>query len=61
MNITSVGAVTSAITVLWILAALVATAAVATGLISFFVENHAVRVRQHLSIPTYYGRLVTAH
>lgn len=61
MSIISVGAVTSAIVALWIIAGLVATAAVATGIVNFFVENHAVRVQKHLSIPAYYGRLVTAH
>lgn len=61
MSIISTGAVTSAITALWIIAGLVAFAAIATGLVTFFVENHAVRVSQRLSIPTYYGRLVTAH
>jgi hypothetical protein len=43
-----------------VLAALCALVAVGT-LVLFFADNHAVRVRRHESIRSYYGHLAHGH
>jgi uncharacterized protein (DUF58 family) len=41
--------------------AAVAVAAVFTSATLFFSENHAIRVRRHEGLFSYYGHLVTGH
>jgi uncharacterized protein (DUF58 family) len=43
------------------LVAVVAVAAVLTSATLFFTENHAIRVRRHEGLFSYYGHLVLGH
>lgn len=45
----------------FVILALVAVAAVATLGVDFLVSNHAVRVRRHEGILSYYGHLALGH
>jgi hypothetical protein len=51
---------TAFLTVFFAVAALAALIAVG-ALVTFFVQNHEVRVRRHESVVHYYGHLVLGH